>query len=105
MHQLPIASESEANLASAFTEQIRQLGKIEKKIAVLIFSRSIARAIACSPEGGSVGERSAAHAARRRGMDRLPSFADRGIRLQQTSFDYMTRARHVPAIGRDGLRR
>ena len=43
MHQLPVASESEANLASAFTEQIRQLGEIEKKIAVLIFSRSIAR--------------------------------------------------------------
>lgn len=65
MHQLPIASESEANLASAFTAQIRQLGEIEKKIAGLIFNRS----------------------------------------LQQMSFDYMTRARHVLAIWRDGLRR
>ena len=65
MHQLPITPESEANLASASTEQIRQLGEIEKKIAGPIFSGS----------------------------------------LQKKSFDYMTRARHVLAIWRDGLRR
>ena len=50
----PIASENEANLASAFAEQVRHLGEIAKKIAVLVLSKSIARAFACWLNGGSV---------------------------------------------------